>query len=78
MKTLLGGCSTPISALAKVNGDKVIFKGNICSTDGKDVFDIKKEEALADAGGLGIKAADELIRNPAVAAVMEQIREGRK
>jgi hydroxymethylbilane synthase len=74
LKTLLGGCSTPISALAKVNGGIVTFKGNICSTDGKEIYDIKKEETLADAGGLGVKAAEELMKNPAVAAVMEQIR----
>ncbi|MEJ7822786.1 MAG: hydroxymethylbilane synthase, partial [Chitinophagaceae bacterium] len=35
LRTLLGGCSTPISALAEVKNDKIIFKGNICSPDGK-------------------------------------------
>ena len=28
---LMGGCSTPISALAEIKKDKILFKGNICS-----------------------------------------------
>jgi hydroxymethylbilane synthase len=77
LKTLLGGCSTPISALAKVNGGIVTFRGNICSTDGTDVVEIKKEEVVADAGELGIKAAEELLSKPRVIAIMQQIRDAK-
>ncbi|MEO6456096.1 MAG: hydroxymethylbilane synthase, partial [Ginsengibacter sp.] len=31
LRELLGGCSTPISALAEAADDKILFKGNICS-----------------------------------------------
>src|SRR6187455_1690857 len=34
LRTLLGGCSTPISALAVETNNKIRFKGNILSLDG--------------------------------------------
>ena len=33
LRTLLGGCSTPISALAVLENGTINFKGNICSPD---------------------------------------------
>ena len=52
LRTLLGGCSTPISALAQIKDDKLFFKGNILSVDGKEKveicnpdFSIRDEEA---------------------------------
>jgi hydroxymethylbilane synthase len=58
---LLGGCSTPISALAEVKGEEVFFKGNIVSPDGKSRVDIEKQIALADASNLGLTAAKEIL-----------------
>jgi hydroxymethylbilane synthase len=63
LRTLLGGCSTPISALAEVKNDKIIFKGNICSPDGKQKFDMEKEFLLSDADKSGETAAKELLEN---------------
>ncbi|MGB8192604.1 MAG: hydroxymethylbilane synthase, partial [Chitinophagaceae bacterium] len=34
LRALLGGCSTPIRALAAIQNDQIYFKGNILSTDG--------------------------------------------
>jgi hydroxymethylbilane synthase len=58
---LLGGCSTPISALAKIKGEEIIFKGNIVSPDGKDKVEIEKTIALASASNLGFTAAKEIL-----------------
>jgi hydroxymethylbilane synthase len=58
---LLGGCSTPISALAEAKGEQIFFKGNIVSPDGKDKVEIEKTIALADASNLGIAAAKEIL-----------------
>lgn len=63
LRTLLGGCSTPISALAAIENDNIIFKGNILSVDGKEKVDIEKTVALAHAGGLGKTAAVYLLAN---------------
>ncbi|MGN6532029.1 MAG: hydroxymethylbilane synthase [Ginsengibacter sp.] len=54
LRTLLGGCSTPISALAVLKNDKIIFKGNICSVDGKEKFDVKKEVSFENKNDLGV------------------------
>jgi hydroxymethylbilane synthase len=61
LSALLGGCSTPISALAEVKDEQVFFKGNIVSPDGKDKVEIEKTIALADASNLGFSAAKEIL-----------------
>ncbi|HEY0041100.1 MAG TPA: hydroxymethylbilane synthase, partial [Flavisolibacter sp.] len=38
LRVLMGGCSTPISALAEIDGNTVSFRGNICSPDGCDLM----------------------------------------
>ncbi|MEI8059288.1 MAG: hydroxymethylbilane synthase [Ferruginibacter sp.] len=63
LRILLGGCSTPISALAEVNNDTVIFKGNILSIDGKEKVEIEKKVPIAESDNLGILAAEYLLAN---------------
>jgi hydroxymethylbilane synthase len=58
---LLGGCSTPISALAEIKNGDVIFNGNVVSPDGKQKAEIKKTIALADSANLGMTAAKEIL-----------------
>jgi hydroxymethylbilane synthase len=65
LRRLLGGCSTPISALAEIENDEVHFKGNICSTDGSEKIEIKKKINMKDAATIGIDAADEIIKKGA-------------
>lgn len=63
LRTLLGGCSTPIGALATIDNNTIFFKGNIFSTDGKKRVDIKKSVAIGNAENLGEIAANELLAN---------------
>jgi hydroxymethylbilane synthase len=42
LRKLLGGCSTPISALAEIKDSQVHFKGNILSLDGRKKVEIEK------------------------------------
>jgi hydroxymethylbilane synthase len=63
LRTLLGGCSTPISALAVVEDDKLIFNGNLFSLDGSEKAEIEKKVPVADASGIGREAALELLSN---------------
>jgi hydroxymethylbilane synthase len=74
LRALLGGCSTPISALAIIESDKMIFKGNICSTDGREKFDIEKTVPLKDSAGIGLQAAGELLENEKVKQILFNIR----
>jgi hydroxymethylbilane synthase len=63
LRALLGGCSTPISALAEVDDGQLIFKGNILSLDGSKKIEIEKVVPIRDAAFLGKEAAYELLSN---------------
>ena len=76
LKTLMGGCSTPISALAEIRNGDLFFTGNIFSIDGKE----KKEISLSvqhtsDAANIGIRAAQQLLSEGAD-KIVESIRNG--
>jgi len=74
LRALLGGCSTPISALAIIKNNSIIFKGNICSPDGKEIFEIKKEVAIEKNNNLGEMAGKELLQNEKVRRIIEDIK----
>ncbi len=79
LRALSGGCSTPISALAEVkDDDKIIFKGNICSTNGKEIIPIEKQSASNGARELGWNAGNELLQNEKVQKIIEEIRNAKK
>ena len=63
LKTLLGGCSTPISALAEIKSEKIVFKGNIFTVDGSRRIEIEKTVSVSDAVNLGEIAALDLLSN---------------
>jgi hydroxymethylbilane synthase len=63
LRMLLGGCSTPISAFAKVEDGEVIFKGNILSKDGTQKKEITKKAPIGKAAKLGQESAKELLQN---------------
>ena len=76
LKTLMGGCSTPISALAEIRHEDLYFTGNIFSLDGKE----KKEISLSvqhssDAANIGVRAAQQLLSEGA-GKIVESIRNG--
>ncbi|MBV4357818.1 hydroxymethylbilane synthase [Pinibacter aurantiacus] len=64
LKTLMGGCSTPISALAQIENGKVVFKGNIVATDGSAKVEVEKQ-ATVDNADLGVTAAEEILKKGA-------------
>ena len=65
LRSLLGGCSTPISALAEVKGDSIFFRGNILSVDGKEKVEIEKTINLDASFDLGNTAATALLNKGA-------------
>jgi hydroxymethylbilane synthase len=74
LRTLLGGCSTPISALAVFQNSKIVFKGNVCSVDGKEKFDIYKEVDVENYNDIGVNAAEELLQNKEAKKIIYDIR----
>ncbi len=60
---LLGGCSTPIGALAEIEGEDLFFRGNLLDPSGEKMFSIEKRVSMELASSLGLAAAHELLRN---------------
>ena len=77
LRQLLGGCSTPISALATVKNNELIFKGNILSVDGKEKVTVEKKVAIHESTDLGKIAAAYLLQNGGQ-KIADGIRNGTK
>jgi hydroxymethylbilane synthase len=61
LRGLLGGCSTPISALAEIEDGDVYFSGQLMSPDGRQQVTIEKILPAEIAAGIGKIAAEELL-----------------
>lgn len=61
LRTLMGGCSTPIAALATVEGNDIMLKGNICSLFGAQKIDIECSLPIENASNLGTIAAQKIL-----------------
>lgn len=65
LKTLMGGCSTPISALAQIENDSIHFTGNIFSLDGKERKEIELSLAIDHYQSIGTDSAQTLLKSGA-------------
>lgn len=63
LKSLLGGCSVPISGLAAIAQGMVQFQGNIVSPDGKSTASVEMSVAIEQSGQLGANAAEYILQN---------------
>jgi len=61
LSALMGGCSTPISALAKVRNGHLTFKGNIASPDGKELLSTEVRRPLTDSAKIARVAAESIL-----------------
>lgn len=78
LRTLMGGCSTPISALATMNRGIMNFRGNICSVDGSQKFEMEKTSSIHDRDGMGTAVANELLKNEQAHSVMYNLKNAEK
>lgn len=65
LQALMGGCSTPISAHAQLEEDRMIFRGNVTLPDGSRRMDTELEVPLQEAAGIGKRAAGQLLASGA-------------
>ena len=63
LRGVLGGCSTPVSALAEVRENKVHFRANMFSPDGKHKVEIDKWRAVVESEELGTECARHVLDN---------------
>ncbi len=61
LKTLEGGCTAPIGALAKINKNEIHFVGNLLSIDGKEKLEIERTISLDNWTDFGKYCADEIL-----------------
>ena len=57
-----GSCRTPIAGLAILDGDRVRFRGQVLSPDGRQSFETTREGIVTEAVALGQDAGEELKR----------------
>lgn len=62
LRTLEGGCSAPIGALAKIQGDTITLEANLLSLDGKTKHHIKKYRKLGEHKDFGTICAQHILR----------------
>ena len=62
LRTLEGGCTAPIGALAKIEGETIQFKGCLLSLDGTKKIAIKKTISLQFAAKAGDAIAKEVLQ----------------
>ena len=65
LKTLEGGCTAPIGAIAKYNEkeDTIYFKGVLLSIDGKEKIEVEKQVDISEWKKLGFNLAQEILNN---------------
>jgi hydroxymethylbilane synthase len=74
LKTLEGGCTAPIGALAKINDNEIHFVGNLFSIDGKEKLEIEKIISLDNWADFGKDCANEILEKGG-ATLMKSIKE---
>lgn len=73
LSTLMGGCSTPISAYATINEDQIEFQGSILSLDGRQKYIIHRQASIVEHNNIGVLAAKSLLAQGAD-RIVQQIR----
>lgn len=73
LRILRGGCTAPIGAFARPDGDDILFEGNLLNPDGSQELRISRRAPLRDAAGLGERCGQELLDQGAE-AILEQSR----
>lgn len=77
LRTLEGGCTAPIGALATINGEYINFSGVLFSLDGSVKLEVKQDIAISHSQGLGVDCALEILDNGG-RKLMRQIKEESK
>jgi len=63
LKTLEGGCTAPIGAIARIIEDDILFKGVLFSLNGKEKVLVEKSVPIQEWKKLGYYSAQEVLQN---------------
>lgn len=73
LSALMGGCSTPIGAIAEIANDRIMLRANILSPDGKEKAETSINVSLDGAAGLSKMAVEEILKQGGQ-SIIEKIR----
>ena len=76
LRQLEGGCSSPIGAIAKVNGEEVVFKGGLFSLDGAKSVTIEKRSTRSSAVSDVSLWVDEVLKSGGE-EILKELRNGK-
>ena len=77
LRTLEGGCTAPIGAIAKFTEDTIEFKGALFSIDGKQKIEVEKAIPIEQWKKIGYELAKEILANGGE-TLMNKIKESLK
>tara|TARA_R110002072_G_scaffold22615_1_gene79479 strand:- start:324150 stop:325061 length:912 start_codon:yes stop_codon:yes gene_type:complete len=63
LRTLEGGCTAPIGAIARIVNDRIQFKGVLLSLDGETKLEIEKAIDIANYKNFGKECANNILSN---------------
>lgn len=63
LRTLEGGCTAPIGALAEIIGDEILFKGCLFSLDGQSKIEVERKNLTSAYKGFGKECATFILQN---------------
>ncbi|MCH8567324.1 MAG: hydroxymethylbilane synthase [Balneolales bacterium] len=74
LQVLEGGCSAPLGAFARIEGDSIHFHGLMTSLDGSIREEIKMFIPVEQSAALGDRAAEAMMEREAVMDILSEIR----
>jgi hydroxymethylbilane synthase len=74
LKTLMGGCSVPISALAHISGNELELEGAMHSFDGATCFRVHNIMMVSEWENAGKEAAEKLLLQVGATQLIDEIR----
>jgi hydroxymethylbilane synthase len=76
LKKLMGGCTTPISALAKIENGSISFDGSLLTADGKQKETVHIKQPVEDGSDIGKKAAEIILASQMGKSILNSFRNG--
>lgn len=64
-RKLNGGCQVPVAAFAKVHHDEIELRGLVANRTGMRILRVQLKGPVANAEGIGVRAAEELLQQGA-------------
>jgi hydroxymethylbilane synthase len=77
LKTMEGGCSVPVFALAKLQGDDLVLRGGVISLDGKNQIEGTQKGNKSEASAIGNRLAEEIIAKGGL-EILEEIKKNKR